>query len=115
MRTPVSTNNVVSDTNPEFRVPFGFAGGLYDPDTRLIRFGYRDYAPDTGRWTAKDPIFFAGGDTNLYGYVLGDPVDEVDTKGLIVEADPFDIEVYLQGIPSLKFTKGKMLRLQKLY
>ncbi len=69
------------DSNPEFRIPFGFAGGLYDPDTGLIRFGYRDYDPDTGRWTAKEPIFFAGGDTNLYGYVLGDPVGLTDPLG----------------------------------
>ena len=61
---------------------FGFAGGLTDPDTGLIRFGYRDYNPDTGRWTAKDPIFFKGGDTDLYGYVLNDPVKLVDPDGL---------------------------------
>jgi RHS repeat-associated protein len=51
----------LNDTNPGFEVPFGFAGGLYDKDTGLVRFGYRDYDPDTGRWTAKDPIGFAGG------------------------------------------------------
>jgi len=34
-----------------------------------VHFGARDYDPDTGRWTAKDPILFKGGDTNLYGYV----------------------------------------------
>ncbi|MCC5859762.1 MAG: hypothetical protein JJT90_16505 [Ectothiorhodospiraceae bacterium] len=38
-----------------------------------MRFGYRDYDPETGRWTARDPIGFAGGDTNLYGYVLNTP------------------------------------------
>ena len=48
----------------------------------LVRFGYRDYDPDTCRWTAKDPIFFAGGDTDLYGYVLNDPVNWVDPLGL---------------------------------
>ena len=31
----------------------------------------RDYDPESGRWTAKDPIGFAGGDANLYGYVWG--------------------------------------------
>ncbi|MBU1388574.1 MAG: RHS repeat-associated core domain-containing protein, partial [Proteobacteria bacterium] len=61
----------------------GFAGGLYDADTGLVRFGYRDYDPDTGRWTAKDPIGFSGGDTDLYGYVLNDPVNFVDPEGLI--------------------------------
>lgn len=38
--------------------------------------------PEMGRWTAKDPILFAGGDSNLYGYVLNDPVNLVDSSGL---------------------------------
>jgi RHS repeat-associated protein len=66
-------------------VPFGFAGGLADSDTGLVRFGYRDYDPDTGRWTAKDPIGFAGGDTDLYGYVKSNPVNLVDPLGLLVQ------------------------------
>ncbi len=47
------------DTNPGF-VPFGFAGGLYEADTKLVRFGARDYDPQFGRWTSKDPILFGG-------------------------------------------------------
>jgi len=74
--------NVVADGNEAFEVPFGFAGGLYDKDAKLVRFGRRDYDPDTGRWTAKDPILFTGGDTDLYGYVLSDPVNWVDPEGL---------------------------------
>ncbi|MGH8490627.1 MAG: RHS repeat-associated core domain-containing protein [Gammaproteobacteria bacterium] len=73
---------VTLDTNPGFH-PFGFAGGLYDRDTGLVRFGARDYDPETGRWTAKDPIRFAGGDTNLYGYVLNDPVNAIDPSGTL--------------------------------
>jgi RHS repeat-associated protein len=74
--------NIIADSNPEFSVPFGFAGGLSDRDTGLVRFGYRDYDPNTGRWTAKDPIGFAGGDTDLYGYVANDPVNWIDPDGL---------------------------------
>ena len=31
------------------------------PRHELVRFGARDYDPETGRWTAKDPILFDGG------------------------------------------------------
>lgn len=71
---------VLQDTNPGFQ-PFGFAGGLYDPDTGLVRFGARDYDPETGRWTARDPLGFGGGDTNLYAYVGSDPVNYIDPTG----------------------------------
>lgn len=50
--------------------------------TGLVRFGARDYMPEIGRWTAKDPFRFAADDTNLYGYVLADPVNVVDQFGL---------------------------------
>jgi uncharacterized protein RhaS with RHS repeats len=47
-----------------------------------VHFGYREYDPFTGKWTTKDPLLFGGGDSNLYGYVLGDPVNLVDPEGL---------------------------------
>jgi len=72
--------NVLSDSDAGFQ-PFGFAGGLKDPDTGFVRFGQRDYNPATGRWTAKDPIQFFGGDSNLYGYVMNDPVNLRDPSG----------------------------------
>jgi RHS repeat-associated protein len=56
-----SFGNIIADTNPLFDIPFGFASGLLDRDTGFIGYGSRDYDPDTGRWTAKDPILFAGG------------------------------------------------------
>jgi len=76
-----SFGNILVDTNPSMTLPFGFAGGLHDRDIGLVRFGYRDYDPDIGRWTAKDPIGFAGGDTDLYGYVFSDPINLVDPTG----------------------------------
>jgi len=77
-----SFGNIIYDSNPGFTIPFGFAGGLHDRDTGLVRFGARDYDPVIGRWTAKDPIDFAGGDVNLYGYVQNDSVNWVDPWGL---------------------------------
>jgi RHS repeat-associated protein len=74
--------NITNDSNPGFQ-PFGFAGGLYDQDTKLTRFGARDYDALTGRWTAKDPIGFNGRSGNLYEYVHGDPTNYVDPSGLL--------------------------------
>ena len=71
--------NVMNDTAPG-ATPFGFAGGLYDKDTGLVRFGARDYDPSVGRWTSKDPVAFEGG-MNLYLYVGDDPVDGIDPAG----------------------------------
>jgi RHS repeat-associated protein len=70
---------VTSDTSPGLQ-PFGFAGGLYDADTKLVRFGARDYDAETGRWTKKDGIRFKGG-LNLYAYVANNPVNLVDLWG----------------------------------
>lgn len=55
---------------------------MFDADTGLTRFGFRDYDADVGEWTAKDPIEFEGEDINVYGYVVGDQVNFIDPPGL---------------------------------
>jgi RHS repeat-associated protein len=62
-------------------MPFGFAGGQYDPGTKLTRFGARDFDPTIGRWVSKDPIRFEGGQTSIYAYVGNDPVNRLDMFG----------------------------------
>jgi hypothetical protein len=52
----------------------------------LVRFGARDYDPETGRWTAKDPIGFDGGDSNLYAYVFNEPITRIDADGKVSES-----------------------------
>jgi RHS repeat-associated protein len=64
------------------RLPLGFAGGLFDADTGLTRFVWRDYDADTGRFTALDPLGAKGGDSDWYGYCVDDPVNRVDVWGL---------------------------------
>lgn len=73
--------NVLQDSNPGFQ-PFGFAGGLYDPMTNLMRFGARDYDAYSGRWTTKDPVLFHGQLLNLYTYALSNPINLKDINGL---------------------------------
>jgi len=60
----------------------GYAGGLTDPATGLVRFGARDHEPETGRWTTKDPIGLAGG-TNVYAYAANRPERLVDPEGAV--------------------------------
>jgi len=72
----------LSDSNPSFELPIGFAGGLEDPDTGLVRFGYRDFDQASGRWMARDPVLYEGGQANLYLYVGNNPVSQRDPMGL---------------------------------
>lgn len=73
------SGRVQAHLTPDF-LPFGFASGLTDSDTGLIRFGARDYEPTTGRWTSKEAQVFVGS-TNVYEYALSDPVNHVDVDG----------------------------------
>jgi RHS repeat-associated protein len=101
-----SWGRVIQDSNPGFQ-PFGYAGGLYDPETGLTRFGARDYDAETGRWTAKDPIGFDGGDSNLYGYVGQDPVNAVDPRG---EYSLGELRAGLNGQRELIGIEGMIVR-----
>jgi len=76
-----SFGNVVAETNPGLELPLGFACGLTDPDTQFVRFGVRDYDPEVGRWTAREPIVLGAG-LDQYMYCRNDPVNLVDPDGL---------------------------------
>lgn len=84
-----SYGKLISDSNPDFYLPQGFAGGIEDKDSGLVRFGMRDYDTTSDRWTARDPIFFEGGQGNLFVYVGNDPMNYVDWDGL----DYYDINI----------------------
>lgn len=71
-----------ADSNPGWALPFGYAGGLTDPATGLVRFGFRDYEPAAGRWVSRDPALYEGGQNNLYAYVGNQPVAYNDPSGL---------------------------------
>ena len=58
---------------------FGYLGKPYNGDTELYDYGFRDYAPETARFTTVDPIRDG---RNWYSYVVNDPVNYVDLWGL---------------------------------
>jgi RHS repeat-associated protein len=57
----------------------GYTGKAYDVVTGLYNYGYRDYAPETVRFTTVDPIRDGA---NWFAYVNNDPVNFVDLFGL---------------------------------
>lgn len=62
----------LQDTNPGWQ-PFGFAGGVMDSTSGLIRFGHRVYDPFLGRHVSPDPAL--AGLVNRYVFRGGDPVN----------------------------------------
>ena len=77
-----SFGNVTKDSRAALRFPLGFACGLNDTYTGFVRFGFRDYHPLVGRFTAKDPVGYTGGDNDLWDYCVDDPVSCSDPLGL---------------------------------
>jgi RHS repeat-associated protein len=82
MREYSSYGEVLSDSNPNFTLPLGFAGGLQDSETGFVRFGYRDYDPTLGRWLAMDPLDLDSDHLNPYVYVANNPIGQRDLEGL---------------------------------
>ncbi|MGN6105584.1 MAG: RHS repeat-associated core domain-containing protein [Kofleriaceae bacterium] len=60
---------------------YRYSGKERDEATGLYDYGYRYYAPWIARWLSPDPIG-PEDDLNLYQFVLGDPVGNVDEDGL---------------------------------
>jgi RHS repeat-associated protein len=57
----------------------GYTGKPYDSVTGLYNYGYRDYKPETARFTTVDPIKDGN---NWYAYVNNDPISWLDPFGL---------------------------------
>jgi RHS repeat-associated protein len=60
--------------------PYQFTGREND-GTGLDYYRARYYSPTLQRFVSQDPLYFGGGDFNLYSYVLDDPADLTDPSG----------------------------------
>lgn len=50
------------------------------------------FDPSLGRWINEDPIDYAGGNVNLYGYVSNNPVNRLDPSGLADKEKELSLE-----------------------
>ncbi|MBK8466832.1 MAG: RHS repeat-associated core domain-containing protein [Chloracidobacterium sp.] len=69
-------------SNSSFSTRYQFTGREFDSFSGLQYSRARFYDPQIGRFISEDPIGFAGGDVNLYGYVWNDPLNFIDPFGL---------------------------------
>ena len=79
-----SAGNAASSTGsavPNIATSYRYTGREYDEDTGLYYYRNRWYDPEIGRFISEDPIGFAGGDINLYGYVGNNPLSFTDPSG----------------------------------
>ena len=69
--------------NSNFPTRYQFTGREFDNFTGLQYSRARWYDANLGRFISEDPIGFAGGDVNLFGYVRNNPISYTDPSGLI--------------------------------
>jgi RHS repeat-associated protein len=72
--------------------PYQFTGREND-GIGLDFYRARYYSSTLQRFVSQDPIGFAGGDTNLYGYLANDPINWADPLGL-ARGDWWDPRTY---------------------
>ena len=77
------TGNYTTGTN------YGYLGKPYDSITGLYNYGYRDYSPQSVRFTTVDPIRDG---SNWFVYVNNDPVNYVDLWGLLASDGAYKLE-----------------------
>uniref|UniRef100_A0A8C8VIB4 Teneurin-4 n=1 Tax=Pelusios castaneus TaxID=367368 RepID=A0A8C8VIB4_9SAUR len=95
---------IYMDTNPNFQIIIGYHGGLYDPLTKLIHMGRRDYDVLAGRWTSPDHDMWKRLSSNnimpfnLYMFKNNNPISNSQ-----------DIKCYMTDVNSWLLTFGFQL------
>ncbi|MEA5534957.1 RHS repeat-associated core domain-containing protein [Crocosphaera sp. XPORK-15E] len=78
-----SFGQVIAESDPSVETRYLFTGREFDEEIGLYYYRARYYDAEIGRFIGEDPIGFAGGDSNLYRYVLNSTVNLIDPNGLV--------------------------------
>ena len=95
-----------SDFRPErwkgFREDYGFTGKESDVEVGLVYFGKRFLSTSLNQWVSADPLAVhgLGADSNVYAFVSGSPLKNVDPLGLCDSAHPCGPEQGAEGTGS---------------
>ncbi len=89
------TTSYTVGTAPDFQ----FGRMLWNGTAGLLLTRTRAYDPQIGRWLNRDSIGEAGG-VNLYGYVGGSPIVNVDPSGLLMDTAAIAAKAALTGARS---------------
>jgi len=77
--TPTTLDPILGYFNNRFR----FTGREYQEAFGIYEYRNRAYHPGLGRFLSEDPLGFGAGDTNMFRYCGGDPVNRSDPSGLL--------------------------------
>ena len=77
-----SFGNTTSQSNPDVDFRFGYTGREFDGETGDYYYRARYFDSSIGQFISQDPLDFAAGDMNLYGYVGNSPINYIDPNGL---------------------------------
>uniref|UniRef100_A0A8B9K676 Teneurin transmembrane protein 1 n=1 Tax=Astyanax mexicanus TaxID=7994 RepID=A0A8B9K676_ASTMX len=117
--------DIYQDSNPSFQLIIGFHGGLYDPATKLIHFGRRDYDVVAGRWTTPDYSLWTelSADPkpfNLYAFKNNCPVGNIEEVtqfttdiGSWLQLFGFQLHNIVPGFPKPDVVLGIQCELQR--
>jgi RHS repeat-associated protein len=77
-----TTYDAFGNASSNLSTRYSYTGREYDSFTGLYYYRARFYDAKLGRFISEDPIGFAGGDVNLFGYVWNNPQGFTDPSGL---------------------------------